>query len=305
MASYELLHHRKGLVRKSTAAVLQFPRRMRRLLANEEAYRANPPVLTNSFPKSGTHLLEQIVGSLPNQRLYGTFLASMTSSRQFRQLSVPEMRRKIWRITPHELVRGHIAFDPTYAHDLRSLNVVHYFIYRDPRDIVVSEAHYLRSANRWHRLHPIFRRLPSLDDAIALSIQGLNFRQRKIYYPDIAERFAAYEPWIDHPRVCSLKFEELRGPAIKESLVRMAEFYAQRLDYDVNTSRIAQQMECAIDPHRSHTFRSGKTRGWQSAFKAHHHDLFREVTGDLLLRLGYESKDRTTSKDDFASLAIK
>ena len=44
-------------------------------------------------------------------------------------------------------------------HDLAKKNVVHYFVYRDPRDVVISEAHYLREMNRWHRLAPYFRKL--------------------------------------------------------------------------------------------------------------------------------------------------
>ena len=63
-------------------------------------------------------------------------------------------------------------------------NVVHYFIYRDPRDVVVSEAHYLRDMNRWHRLTPYFRKFESIDDAIMLSINGLEPPVAGIDYPE-------------------------------------------------------------------------------------------------------------------------
>ena len=44
----------------------------------------------------------------------------------------------------------------------------------------------------------------------------------------------------------------------------------------------------AIQPKKSHTFRSGKTGGWKQHFTDEHKDLFKEVAGDLLVRLGYE-----------------
>ena len=44
----------------------------------------------------------------------------------------------------------------------------------------------------------------------------------------------------------------------------------------------------AIQPKKSHTFRSGKTGGWKQYFTDEHRKLFRDVAGDLLVKLGYE-----------------
>jgi len=44
----------------------------------------------------------------------------------------------------------------------------------------------------------------------------------------------------------------------------------------------------AIQPKKSHTFRSGKTGGWKQYFTDEHRQLFNDVAGDLLVRLGYE-----------------
>jgi hypothetical protein len=64
------LYHRRGLVRKSSAFLLRAPKRWNRLWVRQEDYLAQPPVLSNSFPKSGTHLLDQIVAGLPD-RVFG------------------------------------------------------------------------------------------------------------------------------------------------------------------------------------------------------------------------------------------
>ena len=44
----------------------------------------------------------------------------------------------------------------------------------------------------------------------------------------------------------------------------------------------------AIQPGKSRTFRSGKTGGWKEHFPREHRLLFKDVAGDLLVRLGYE-----------------
>jgi hypothetical protein len=44
----------------------------------------------------------------------------------------------------------------------------------------------------------------------------------------------------------------------------------------------------SINPQKSPTFRSGKVGGWRGKFSEENMRVFREVTGDLLGRLGYE-----------------
>ena len=44
----------------------------------------------------------------------------------------------------------------------------------------------------------------------------------------------------------------------------------------------------AIQPQKSATFRKGKTGGWRDHFTQEHKVLFKEIAGDLLIRLGYE-----------------
>ena len=53
--------------------------------------------------------------------------------------------------------------------------------------------------------------------------------------------------------------------------------------------RIAVQvLTDAIDPQRSPTFRSGKAGAWREQFSEANKRLFKDVAGELLIRLGYE-----------------
>ena len=167
------LHHRNPFVRKGAVLALQLPKRFARLSASSNHFAETPPILANSVPKSGTHLLDQIVEGFPDRRNYGAFLSSMTSSFQMRERSTSGTLAFLEQSVPGEIVRGHLFYAPEYAGALQQKNFVHFFIYRDPRDVVVSEAHYLWKMNRWHRLHKHFQSCQTAEDAILLSIRGL------------------------------------------------------------------------------------------------------------------------------------
>jgi hypothetical protein len=47
----------------------------------------------------------------------------------------------------------------------------------------------------------------------------------------------------------------------------------------------------AIQPQKSHTFRSGKTGSWRDFFTKEHKKLFKDIAGDLVVRLGYETRN--------------
>lgn len=285
------LSNRNGLVRKGAAAALRLPKYWSAWRVQPDDYFSRPPVLANSFPKSGTHLVFQIVDALPNATNYGAFLASMTSSYRFRERSPDNASRFIRGMVPGEIVRGHLFYHPQNAADLAAKNVVHYFAYRDPRDVVVSEAHYLREMNRWHRLAPYFRKLPSIDDAIMLSIAGFDPPIPGLEYPSIAARFARYEGWLQHGDCLSVRFEDLASENRPAVIRKMAEFYARHCHGHVDIDSCAAAMEGSIAPHKSHTFRSGKKAGWRAEFSANHREAFHKLAGELLIRLGYETND--------------
>jgi hypothetical protein len=281
------LHSRRGVVRKGSSFLLSAEKRLfaRRRSANE--YAAHPPVLANSFPKSGTHLLDQIAEGLPDRVNYGAFLGSHISSFQYRLRTPENTVRYIQGIVPGELVRAHLHWAPLYDESLAAHNAVHYFIYRDLRDVVVSSSQYLRYMNRWHRLSPHVRALPNDEESIRLFITGLS-GEGAAWFPNLVERFKEYEGWISCPRAYAVKFEDLVGPNRDARLQEMVEFYAARsgdpLDVSATVSRIREQ----IAPERSHTFRSGKRGGWEASFTPGLKDEFKRVAGDLLIRLGYE-----------------
>lgn len=285
------MSHKSGLVRKGCIAVLRVARWFTAVRSNHGQFAAHPVVLANSFPKSGTHLLNQIVDGLPNSQNFGTFLASMISSFQFRESTVESCCARIDAFVPGEIVRGHLFYESQYESALAERNVVHYFIYRDPRDVVVSEAHYYRDINRWHRLHRYFREVRSIEDAIQLAITGFRPPVSGISYPSVGERFARFDGWLKCDECLAIRFEDLISERRPQVIRKMAEFYASRSSLPLDLEACIAAMTASIAPEKSHTYRKGQKAGWKKEFTEEHRRLFAELTGDLLTRLGYESND--------------
>lgn len=282
------LFSRNGFVRKGARALLEVPKWWAAHRASDVDLAARPPVLANSFPKSGTHLLVQLIDALPDRVNYGAFLGTHISSFQFRERTADSTRRFIRAFAPGEVIRGHLVFEDLYAEELAKRHAVNYFIYRDPRDVVVSDAHYLREMNRWHRLAPYFRKLGSIEEAIALAITGLQPPVDGLDFPDIGQRFQRYLGWLRRSDCLCIKFEDLRSERRDEMARQVAEFYAAHVGGGLDIDDCVRKMIANVAPQKSHTFRSGKKAGWKREFTPEHCRLMDEVAGEVLIELGYE-----------------
>tara|TARA_B110000037_G_scaffold223105_1_gene302196 strand:+ start:10246 stop:11094 length:849 start_codon:yes stop_codon:yes gene_type:complete len=251
--------------------------------------KSNPliaPVLVNSFPKSGTHLLYQVIQGIPQLRNYETFLAS-TPSFTMREQTQKRMVKKISSWVPGEIVRGHVFHTDLIENTLSENRCIQLFIYRDPRDVVCSEAHYLGKINRWHRLHGAFKNLPDDSSRYKLAISGDIGGKLPVEYQNIKERFNRYKNWIKSPEVFPVKFEDLVGDNRNETVMGIVNFLMQQIpDVDDDIHEMCLQQ---IQPEKSHTYRrGGGVSNWQKRFSPEHKELFKEVAGNLLIELGYE-----------------
>ncbi|EDY81312.1 Sulfotransferase domain superfamily [Verrucomicrobiia bacterium DG1235] len=280
------MNFRKNIItKKAWRYGASIPRFCSRLSSDGTDWKRNPAVLVNSFPKSGTHLLSQILGVLPGLRDWGNFWAS-NPSLTLKERAPVKMAKSIRGVASGELVCAHLNYSEPVAEALRDKNIVHYFIYRDPRDVVVSEAYYLAHMNRWHRMHNRFKRLGSQTERVLLSIRGLP--EGGVRYPNIGERFKMFEGWINNPSVCSITYEDLVSERQEEVLRKIFCHYEDQVGAGIDVEEMVAASQEAIDPHRSHTFRRGGSGGWKADFNEDLTSAFKAATGDLLVKLGYE-----------------
>ncbi len=247
-----------------------------------------PVLLGISFPKSGTHLLDQILLGFSNVAPYAKRLHSFYAEYEGESGAkrAPEQAiRWLDSLRPRDLASAHLFARPEAVARVCSAKFIPYFIFRDPRDVVVSHVFYVTEMEKNHVHHAYYRSLPDFNARLKVSILGRP--DADVEFPNIAERFAPYVDWLNHSEVLPVHFEDLiRNRAA--TLNRIADHFLARVPLQTSRQLILDSLEYAINPARSPTFRSGKTGEWKEYFTDEHKKIFNDVAGDLLPKLGYE-----------------
>lgn len=250
---------------------------------------ANLPVLLGiSFPKSGTHLLDQILLGFskiaPFSKRLHSFYAEYEGE-SGRRRSTEQAIAWLDSLYPCDIASAHLFARPDAVARVCSPKFAPYFIFRDPRDVVVSHVFYVTDMEARHVHHDYYQSLPDFDARLKVSILGRP--DAGVEFPDIAARFAPYLGWLDHDEVLSIHFEDLINDRAA-MLSRIMDHLLARVPLQAPRQLILDSLESSINPTKSPTFRSGKTGEWKKYFKEEHKKIFKDVAGDLLVKLGYE-----------------
>ncbi len=259
--------------------------RFRSLSAPERGW---PTLLSISFPKSGTHLLDQILLGFSkvapfSKRLHSFYAEYEGESGRKR----PAEQAVAWlnSLQPGDIASAHLFARPEAVEKVRSPDFVSYFIFRDPRDVVVSHVFYVTDMEERHVHHDYYASLPDFNSRLNVSILGRP--DAGVEFPDIAARFAPYLGWLDHAEILSIHFEDLINDR-SAALTRIMDHLLTRAPLPASRQQILDSLESSINPRRSPTFRSGKSGEWKKHYTPEHKRIFKNVAGDLLIRLGYE-----------------
>lgn len=285
---WEQLMAQSAVTRRVTGFFWKIPRTWIKLTAKPIDFIHSSPVIVNSVPKSGTNLLVQIAEAIPNKRNYGTLWTNIPSY-SYIEYSKRTMLGMIDSTVHGEIVVAHLFCQPEYLAALQRKNAVHFFIYRDPRDIVISEAYYLTYKNRWHRLHSYYKQLPSDKDRVSFSILGASAQKLPFSYPNIAKRFRCYQDWIKQENVFAVKFEDLVSEHREETIHKLISFYTRQTGIELDVEEVVSRALDNISPAKSHTFRLGKVGEWRNLLTEKQKQQIKNVAGDLLIELGYET----------------
>lgn len=250
-----------------------------------------PVLLGISFPKSGTHLLDQILLGFSKVAPFSTRLHSFYAEYEGESgLSRAPEEATAWldSLRPRDVASAHLFARPEAVARCIRPDFVPYFIFRDPRDVVVSHVFYVTEMESAHVHHDYYASLPDFDARLRVSVLGRP--DLDIEFPDIAARFAPYLGWLDQLEVLQIHFEALIDDR-PVTLNRIVDHFLNRVPLPIPRARIRDALESSINPSRSPTFRSGRTGEWRKYFKDEHKRLFKDVAGELLIRLGYEKSN--------------
>jgi len=285
--------------------------------------------LINSLPKSGTHLVKKVIEQFPGILSSGIFIGSECRrngsilqriigkmgirfiDRLIVQISreIKENKRLILDdkipigvvsqkyvcknnieqildyIKNSGYATSHLLFSPSLADLLDELELKMFLVLRDPRDVVISQANYIFDEPK-HDLHHIYRSM-DFEERVRVSITGIEGRSTSIH-----DRLNGMLPWKEHHYTYPIHFERLvgvQGGGSQEEQIGELTQMADHLGVQVSQDQFQNIAKNLFGGTK--TFRKGVIGGWRECLSPENSTLFKEVAGDLLIQLGYETKD--------------
>ena len=271
---------------RPTGKTLQAIARWKRLSFNDV-----PPVFGNSKPKSGSHLLLQILNGFTQIMPYRYVAADpvRTIEKEGRRKGKEEILNELQRVPRGVIGWGYVESSPENVAFLCKPERVNYFIYRDPRDTLVSQVFFATDMHEEHGMHAYYQSLPDFGARLKVAITGID--HDGLHMVSVKQRYEGVFQWLEQRHVMCLRFEDLINNRDATLNAMLAE--VEKTGYKIPTPRekaLSVLVE-AIQPKKSRTFRSGKTGGWREHFSDEHKQLFKDVAGDLLVKLGYEKNN--------------
>lgn len=285
---------RKRLRRNPTVRQVGIP--LYRTYADVRSIRwSDPPLLANSMPKSGTHLLTSMFAQLPRCTHSGRHyeLDQFERPHAWAQTGEYDWDRAVESlrsIKRGQYVSGHFPAETPVMDGLEQLGLRCVFIVRDPRDVVVSAVHYIMG----HPHHPLRQRYlsecSSHEEMILATIEGRSPLKEERGWRSIGEELARYRGWLDHAKAYVVRFEDLIGPKgggdqqKQRAEVSAIASFAGRPVSPEDVSSITKKMW----GRGAATFRKGQAGDWRRHFSGAHREAFKKQAGEKLIELGYE-----------------
>lgn len=193
----------------------------------------------------------------------------------------------IKRMAPGDIGYGYIGAYEPFLSTLSSSKFSTVFVYRDPRDMIVSHVFYATQIHKEHGMYNYYNeKLNTMEERINAAICGV--QEPGYELTPIRDRYMKYLGWLKQPGVLCLRFEDL--------ILKQESTLGQFLDFletrgfkpEISRAEAISILRMAIQPKRSGTFRKAKPGNWREHFTETNKAMFKEKTGDLLIQLGYE-----------------
>jgi len=254
-----------------------------------DALNKTPAVLGNAMPKSGSHLINQVVQGLTR---LGPFVnpgfPPVNRDEVNDKLPDDAVLANLERMRAGDIAYGYVKARQPFTPVLTRPGRATIFVYRDPRDMIVSHVFYATQMHAGHGMHRYYNEsLTSMEERLNAAIQGVEEPGSQL--SPVRAKYEGYMGWLEQPAVLCLRFEDLILDR-QNALERLLSYLEQR-GFNPTLPR-AQEIEIltqAIAPKKSGTFRKGQPGNWREHFTEANKAFFKAQTGDLLLRLGYET----------------
>lgn len=251
-------------------------------------------VLCNSYPKSGTHLLHQILKQVPEYSFWNDIVSVQALSGVMNTKN--HLKWKLASAPNGSIIRSHLMHCPEVLEVLAERKYRKIFIHRDLRDVALSHAKWVVKEPRIF-LHKIYNEYYTSDDArLMASICGVPLGTpfgSNVSHPSIGQDFSRWHGWLSDKDTLVVRFEDLVGSRgggdddVRWAAIRRI---LTHIEVEMSDSELHSKFSFeALNPRSAHTFRKGQIGGWKEVYTMDHVEAFKRVAGDMLIDLGYES----------------
>jgi hypothetical protein len=247
-----------------------------------------PIIFGNAMAKSGSHLLAQFLEGIAAVSPF-VFTAEhpiRTITREGRLRSDGRVVKDLQRLLPGDIGWGYIPARDPFTQILTRSNWITYFVYRDPRDKIISHIYFAMDLHPQHAMREYYRSLATMEDRIAATIEGVPG-----LIGSIKESYGSHRAWLSAPGVIKVRFEDLIQDRDSSLEKMIAPLFDRYLANYIDKVDLIEHLNEHMSPQLSRTFRAGKTGGWRDYFTTKNVEQFKLFTGDLLVELGYAQDD--------------
>lgn len=252
-----------------------------------EHYFTRRPLLIQSIPKCGTHLLFEVAKAM------GYHAPPTLDLPGFAEELLPGHFYNLQHLRLEALGRPYAQIGP-FVEAFSASPIP--FIYRDPRDVAVSMAHYLVKQKDYHLLSSYMESL-SAADRLSAVIGGeypipIFINRDFSFRGTIRDLMMEYAGWLNGPfrNVLPIRFEDIvgtAGGACEETQLQV--LWQLQLAWHVPGR--PGDFVSGLFNKRSMTFRKGTIGSYQDEFQAEHHRLFQSLPQDFMRVYGYGGSD--------------
>lgn len=280
-------HYRRGQIQLRGRLRWKLKRAAAHLKYGPGALAGQPIIFGNAIPKCGSKLLFNILRALEE---VGPFVDTGLNEIKpfFRGEPTPTewIKLQVKALGPGDIRFGYIYAQPDLIDLLTEDQRATFIILRDPRDQIVSEIFYALEMHPGHAFRDYLQSLPDMQARIHALTAGVD--EGPFKRVGVTEHYQRFMPWITHPGVCAVRFEDLIADR-ENQIVRMLEYLEARgFKASLPRQEILEHLIKAMQPRKSETFRKGVSGGWKEHFGPDNIAVFKREAGDLLIELGYE-----------------
>ena len=248
-------------------------------------------IFVAGYPKSGTTWVENFISNLPgySPRILGG------SKEMIRHHHLPKSAFKKLQKFSYSSIKTHILPYSKNINILLNHNINKIIVmYRDPRDIAISQYHHVLKTNPWLATDKFYEDYTKINkhSAIQHSIDMVLFD-----YSSWVKGWLDIEKNHSEIECMTIKYEDLRSNP-SETFKKILMFYGVDLNDSAFNKTLMYSNKTAsnnifstlssLNPGTKSTKRTGKSGEWMTEMSSVHKKCFKDSVGDLLIELGYE-----------------